>query len=81
MTCSEKIKTFEVISKHLEIEQERIKMYAPLSVAFIAKGRGPGSRDHTMVRSPRRVPILLRTLAPMVVLPRSIRLRAMELRI
>jgi len=32
MTHSENIKTFEEISKHLEMKEERIKIYAPRSV-------------------------------------------------
>jgi len=47
----------------------------------LPKDQGPGAGSLTVARNPRRVPILLRTFTPMVVLPRSIRLRAMELRI
>ena len=81
MTHSERIKTFEAISKHLEMEEERLKLYVPPSVAFVAKGSGPRAGNLTMVRNLRRAPVLLKTLASMLVLPRSIRLRATELRI
>jgi len=81
MTHSEHTKTFEAISKHLEMEEERLKLYLPPSVAFVVKGLGPKGRNHTMVRNLRMTPVLFRTLAPMLVLPRSIRLRATELRI
>ena len=40
MAHSEHINTFETISKHLEMEEEHLKLYAPLSVAFVAKGSG-----------------------------------------
>jgi len=35
MTHSEQI--FEAISRHLEMEEKRIKIYTPPSVAFVAK--------------------------------------------
>ena len=41
ITYSENVKTFEAISKNLKMEKECIKINAPPSVAFIAKGPGP----------------------------------------
>jgi len=38
MAHNENIKTFDAVSKHLEMEDERQKSLAPLSVALVAKG-------------------------------------------
>ena len=81
MTHGEHIKTFEAISKYLKMEEEHLKLCAPPSLAFVAKGLGLGERNLTIVRNLRRAPVLLKTLALMVVLPRAIRLKATELRI
>jgi len=54
MTHSEHIKTFEAISKHLEMEKERFKLYAPPSVAFVAKGSGPKARKTYRGKKPKK---------------------------
>ena len=56
MTHSEHIKTFEEISKHLEMEEEHLKLYAPLSVAFVAKGLGPKGRKPYRGKKPKKGP-------------------------
>jgi len=38
MAHNENIKTFDVVLKHLEMEDERQKSLAPPSVALVAKG-------------------------------------------
>ena len=60
VTHSEHIKTFEAISKHLEMEEECLKLYAPPSVAFVAKGSGPKGEKPYHGKKPRRAPVLLR---------------------
>jgi len=67
------IQTFEAISKHLEMEEDYMKAYAP------PNGVGPGTIGLTVARSPRRVLTFLRTLKLKVVLVKSIRLRAQEI--
>jgi len=81
MTHSEHSKIFDAISKHLEMEEERIKIYASPSVAFVDKGSGPRGRKPYRGKKPKKGPHPPQTLASMVTLPTSIRLRAMELRI
>ena len=56
MTHSENIKTFEEISKHLEMKEERIKIYAPPSVAFVAKGSGPRGKRPYHGKKPKKSP-------------------------
>ena len=41
MTHNENIKTFEVVSKHLEMEHERLKSFPSSNVELVAKGSGP----------------------------------------
>ena len=41
MSHNENIQTFEVISKHLKMEEEHISAYAPSNVAFAPKGNMP----------------------------------------
>jgi len=38
MAHNDNVKTFDVVSKHLEMEDERQKSLAPPSVALVAKG-------------------------------------------
>ena len=54
MAHSEHINTFEAISKHLEMEEERLKLYAPPSVTFVAKGLGPRGRKPYCSKKPKR---------------------------
>jgi len=54
MAHSEHIKTFEAISKHLEMEEERLKLYAPPSMAFVAKGLGPKHRKSYRGKKPKK---------------------------
>jgi len=56
MTHSEHVKTFDAISKHLEIEKERIKIYTPPSVAFVAKGSGSRVRNSYHGKKPKKGP-------------------------
>jgi len=56
VTNSEHIKTFEAISKHLEMKEERIKIYAPPTVAFVAKGSGSRGRKPYHGKIPKKGP-------------------------
>jgi len=56
MTHNEHVKTFEAISKHLEMGEEHLKLYAPPSVAFIAKGLGPKGRKPYHGKKPKKDP-------------------------
>ena len=56
MTHCEHIKTFEAISKHLEMEEEHLKLYTTPSVAFVAKGSGPKGRKRYRGEKPKKGP-------------------------
>lgn len=56
MAHSDHINTFEAISKHLEMEEERLKQYAPSSMAFVAKGSGPRNRKPYRGKKPKKGP-------------------------
>jgi len=56
MTHNENIKTFEAISKHLEMEEERIKVYTPGNMAFVVKGSGPRGKKPYRGKRPRKGP-------------------------
>ena len=50
------MKTFEAISEHLKKEEERLKLYAPPSVALIAKGSDPKGRKPYYGKKPKKGP-------------------------
>jgi len=50
------VKTFEAISKHLKIEKERIMIYAPPSVAIVAKVSGPRIKRPYHGQKPKKGP-------------------------
>ena len=81
MAHNNNIKTFEMISNPLKIEDERQKSLAPPSVELVSKEVGVRAKGPIMENRPRKVHILFKTLDLGKVLPRSIRLRAMETRI
>ena len=54
MAHNDHINTFEAISKHLEMEEERLKQYAPSSMAFVAKGSGPKGRKPYCGKKPKK---------------------------
>jgi len=56
MTHNENIKTFEAISKHLEMEEDHIHIYAPPNVAFITKGCGPRGKKPNCGKKPKKGP-------------------------
>jgi len=56
MTHSEHIKTVEAISKHVKMEEKCLKLYAPPSVAFVAKGLGPKGRKPYRGKKPKKGP-------------------------
>jgi len=56
MTHSEHIKTFEAISKHLEMVEKSLKLYAPPSVVFVAKGLEPKGRKPYRGKKPKKGP-------------------------
>jgi len=58
MTHSEHIKTFAAISKHLKMEEECLKLYAPPSVASVAKESGPKGRKPYCGKKPKKGPRL-----------------------
>ena len=81
MVHNDNIKTFDAVSKHLEMEDERERALAPLSVALVAKG-GKSKGKRTFVASrPRKVSMPLKALELGKVWPRSRRLRPMETRV
>jgi len=87
MPHNENIQTFEAISKHLEMEEERIKAYTLSNVAFVAKGsRLKGNMPYhgkkpCHGKKPKSSQHPLITLTLKVVLLRSIRLRPLKLKI
>lgn len=56
MAHSEHINTFEAIFKHFEMEEEHLKVYAPSSMAFVAKGLGPKGRKPYRGKKPKKGP-------------------------
>ena len=56
MTRNENIKTFEAISKLLEIEKEHTKIYALPNVAFASKECGPRGKRACRGKNPRKGP-------------------------
>ena len=56
MAHSEHINIFKAISKHLEMEEERLKLYTLPSLAFISKGSGPKGRKPYRVNKPKKEP-------------------------
>ena len=58
MTHNENIQTFEAISKHLEMEEDRLKAYTPSNVVFVAKGNGPKGNNPCRGEKPKKGPHL-----------------------
>ena len=52
----ENIQTLEAISKHLKIEEHRMKVYVPPNMAFIAKGSGPKGNRPYHGKKPKKDP-------------------------
>jgi len=61
MMHNENIQTIDTVSKHLEMEEERLKAYAPSTMATIAKETGPRVTCVVMARHQRRVFSILKT--------------------
>jgi len=81
ITHSKHIKTFKAISKHLEMEEERVKIYAPPSVAFVAKRSGPRGKKPYCGKKPKKGPRPSQNSRSNGGTAKNISLRATELRI
>ena len=81
LTHSEHLKTIAEIQSHLEMEEERLKMFGTPYMALLPKEIGPGRIGTIEVGSLRKVHAPLRKVGQRLGLPRSKRPKAMERKI
>jgi len=54
LTHSEHLKTFTEIQSHLEMDEERLKMFGTASVALVAKGNRPRGNKNNRGRQAKK---------------------------